>query len=111
VRLVFRDGVVVEASASRGEDYLMSQLDMDANARRLGEFAIGTNDFIQRVSGFVLLDEKIGGTIHMALGNSAAPAEGKNPSKIHWDIVHNMREGGEIYADSGLFYQSGKFLI
>ncbi len=111
VRFVFKDGVVVEASADVGEDYLLLQLAMDANARRLGEFAIGTNDFIQSVTGSVLLDEKIGGTIHMAVGQSAAPNEGKNPSKIHWDMVHDMRDGGEIRVDGELFYQSGKFLI
>lgn len=111
VRLTFKDGVVVEASATNGEDYLIMQLDSDEGARRMGEFAIGTNDFIQTVTGSVLLDEKIGGTVHMALGASAAPNEGKVTSKIHWDIVHNMREGGEIYADGELFYRSGKFLI
>jgi aminopeptidase len=111
IRLVFKDGVVTEASAKENEDYLIKQLDIDENARRLGEFAIGTNDFIQTVTGSTLLDEKIGGTIHMALGQSAAPHEGKNPSKIHWDIVHDMRHGGEMYADGELFYKDGKFLI
>lgn len=111
VRLVFKDGVVVEASARQGEDYLLTQLNMDENARRLGEFAIGTNDFIQSVTGSVLFDEKIGGTIHMALGQSAAPAEGKNPSRIHWDIVHDMRGGGEIRVDGELMYEGGRFLI
>ena len=111
VRLVFKDGVVTEASARENEDYLLKQLDIDANARRLGEFAIGTNDFIQSVTGSVLLDEKIGGTIHMALGASAAPHEGQNPSKIHWDIVHDMRQGGDMYADDELFYKDGRFLI
>ena len=111
VRLVFKDGVAVEATAGEGEDYLLTQLDIDKNARRLGEFAIGTNDFIQNVTGSVLFDEKIGGTIHMALGQSAAPMEGKNPSQIHWDIVHDMRAGGEIYVDGELFYKAGEFLL
>ncbi len=111
VRLEFNDGVVVKASARHNEAFLLSTLDIDENARRLGEFAIGTNDFIQNVTGSTLFDEKIGGTIHMALGQSAAPSEGKNPSKIHWDIVHNMREGGEIKVDGTLFYKSGKFMV
>ncbi|MBC7869402.1 MAG: aminopeptidase [Chitinophagaceae bacterium] len=111
VRLVYKDGLIVEASADKGEAYLLSQMNMDENARRMGEFAIGTNDFIQEVTGLTLLDEKIGGTIHMAIGQSAAPAEGKNPSKIHWDMVHNMRNGGEIRVDGTLMYQNGKFLI
>ncbi len=110
-RLVFKDGVVVEASAHENEDYLLAQLDTDAGARRLGEFAIGTNRFVQKVVGWVLMDEKVGGTIHMALGSSAAPAEGKNLSKIHWDIVHDMRGGGELYADGELFYRAGEFLV
>ncbi|MEQ8672610.1 MAG: aminopeptidase [Aggregatilineales bacterium] len=111
VRLVFKDGRIVEASARENEDYLLKQIDIDENARRIGEFAIGTNDFIQTVTGSTLLDEKIGGTMHMALGASAAPHEGKNPSKIHWDIVHDLRNGGEMYADGELFYKEGNFLI
>ena len=111
IQLTFKDGVVVSASATENEDYLLRQLDIDDNARRLGEFAIGTNDFIQTITGSTLLDEKIGGTIHMALGASAAPQEGKNPSKIHWDIVHDMRQGGEMLADGKVFYRDGKFLI
>lgn len=111
IRLVFKDGVVVEASARENEEYLLKQLDIDEGARRLGEFAIGTNDFIQTVTGSTLLDEKIGGTIHMALGASAAPQEGQNVSKIHWDIVHDMRIKSEMYADGELFYKDGQFLI
>jgi aminopeptidase len=111
VKLVFKDGAVVEASASKGEDYLLSQLDLDAGARRLGEFAIGTNPGIQRFTGEALFDEKIGGTIHMALGQSIPESGGVNESMVHWDMVHGMQDGGEIVVDGELFYRGGKFMV
>ncbi len=110
VRLVFKDGRVVEASADKGEDHLFSQLDLDAGARCLGEFAIGTNDGITRFTRSILFDEKMGGTIHMALGKSAGGAGGTNTSAIHWDMVHDMKDGGEITVDGELFYRAGDFL-
>ncbi len=111
VKLTFEDGVVTEASANKGEDYLLSQLDMDAGARRLGEFAIGTNTGIQQFTGNTLFDEKIGGTIHMALGRSIPESKGVNQSQIHWDMVHDMKNGGEITIDGELFYKNGEFVI
>jgi aminopeptidase len=111
VKLTFKDGVVVEASAAKGEDYLLSQLNLDEGARRLGEFAIGTNAGIQRFTGDTGLDEKIGGTIHVALGNAYADVGGTNNSAIHWDMVHGMRDGGEIWLDGELYYRSGTFAI
>jgi aminopeptidase len=111
VELTFKDGVVVEASADQGEDFLMSQLDIDAGARRLGEFAVGTNNQIQQFVGSTLFDEKIGGTIHMAIGHSIPESKGVNDSAIHWDMVHNMKDGGEIRIDGELFYQGGRFVI
>jgi aminopeptidase len=111
VYLVFRDGAVVEASADKGEDFLLSQLDADEGARRLGEFAIGTNDGIQEVTGSTLFDEKIGGTIHMALGQSYPETNGVNESAVHWDMVHGMKDGGEIHIDGKLFYQAGEFKV
>ncbi len=111
VELTFKDGVVTAASAAKAEGMLLSQLDMDEGARRLGEFAIGTNMGIQRYTGNTLFDEKIGGTIHMALGNSAPMAGGQNQSGIHWDMVHGMQDGGEIRVDGELFYQNGQFVV
>jgi aminopeptidase len=111
VRLEFKDGKVVDASAKKGEDYLFSQLDTDEGARRLGEFAIGTNWNIQEVTGSTLFDEKIGGTLHMALGRSIHTSKGANESVIHWDMVHDMKAGGEIHIDGNLFYNSGEFKI
>ncbi|MBN1679035.1 MAG: aminopeptidase [Anaerolineae bacterium] len=111
VRLELKDGVVVEASAAKDEAYLLSQLHIDAGARRLGEFAIGTNEGIDRFTRSILFDEKMGGTIHMALGESIAVAGGVNKSAIHWDMVHAMRDGGEILIDGELFYQNGAFVV
>lgn len=111
VRLEYRDGVVVDATAAKGEDFLLSQLDLDEDARKMGEFAIGTNDFIQEFTGSTLYDEKIGGTIHMALGLSLPGTGGTNVSQVHWDMVHNMKDGGEIYVDGELFYRAGEFMV
>ena len=111
VKLRFENGVAVEASAAKGEPFLLSQLDIDAGARRLGEFAIGTNMGVQQLTRSILFDEKIGGSIHMALGRSYAEAKGRNESAIHWDMVHNMKDGGEIIVDGELFYRSGEFMI
>ena len=111
VKLRFEDGKVVEASAEKGEELLLTQLDVDGGARYLGEFAIGTNRYVQNITGSTLFDEKIGGTIHMAIGHSLPETGGVNQSAVHWDMVHNMREGGEIRVDGELFYQNGEFLI
>ncbi len=111
VKLTFKDGKVVEASAEKNEAYLLSQLDMDEGARFLGEFAIGTNYGIQRFTGEILFDEKIGGTIHMALGQSFEEAGGQNKSQVHWDMIHEMKNGGRITIDGELFYENGQFVI
>lgn len=111
VRLTFKDGVVVQASAEKNEDYLLRQLGLDDGARRLGEFAVGTNMGVQQFTGETLFDEKIGGTIHMALGEGIAESLGENQSQIHWDMVHSMRSGGEIWIDGELFYQNGEFVV
>jgi aminopeptidase len=111
VRLEFRGGEVVRASASRGEDYLKSMIGLDDGARRVGEFAIGTNYDIQRFTRNTLFDEKIGGTFHMALGASLPQTGGTNDSALHWDMVCDLRQGGEIHADGELIYEKGRFVI
>jgi aminopeptidase len=111
VTLVFEDGVVTSVNASKAEDFLVQNLDLDEGARRLGEFAIGTNFGVDRVTGSTLLDEKIGGSIHMALGAAAPQTGGENASKIHWDMVHDMKDGGEIEVDGEIIYRQGEFLI
>ena len=110
VRLTFKDGKVVNASAKKGEDLLLALIGTDSGSCYAGEFALGTNYGIQKFTKNILFDEKIGGTIHIALG-AAYPATGsKNNSSIHWDMICDMRNGGEIYADGELFYKNGKFL-
>jgi aminopeptidase len=111
VRLEFSAGRVVKASAARGEDLLRKLIEMDEGARRLGEAAFGTNYDIQRFSRNTLFDEKIGGTIHLALGDSFKEIGGQNASALHWDMVCDMRQGGMAYADGELIYKDGKFLI
>ncbi|MCB0183301.1 MAG: aminopeptidase [Caldilineaceae bacterium] len=111
IRLGFKDGLVTEASAERNEAYLFSLLDTDAGARRLGEFAIGTNTDIQRFTGATLFDEKIGGTVHMAIGNGFPQTGSVNRSAVHWDMVCDIRDGGEIRVDGERFYQDGQFTV
>lgn len=111
IHLKLENGKVVEAKAEKGEEFLNSMLDMDEGARFVGEIAIGTNEMIQDVTGNILFDEKIGGSIHMAVGSSYPETGGKNVSGLHWDIIKNMKNGGEIYADDNLIYKDGKFLI
>lgn len=111
VRLVFEGGRVVQATAAKGEELLRSLLDMDEGARRLGEAAFGTNYDIRQFSRNTLFDEKIGGTIHLALGQAFAEVGGQNRSALHWDMVCDMRESGAAYADGELFYKDGRFLV
>ena len=110
VRLAFKDGKVVKASAAKGDEFLQQTLKIEG-ADRIGEAAIGTNYGITRFTKNMLFDEKIGGTIHMALGNAYPETGGQNKSPIHWDILKDMNKHGEIYADDKLFYKNGKSLI
>lgn len=110
VYLEVKDGRIVKATASKGEEFLLSCLDIDKGSRYFGEVAIGTNYNIKRFTKNILFDEKIGGTIHMAIGASMAEAGGVNKSSIHWDMICDMRNGGKIYADDELFYKDGKFI-
>ena len=109
-RLRFEEGRVVEASAERGEKYLKSLLDTDPGARYLGELGIGTNYGIRRASANVLFDEKLGGTVHLAIGRSYEETGGKNDSSVHTDLVCDLREGGELYADGELIQENGRIL-
>ena len=111
IELKFEDGKVIEASAEENEELLMSQLDTDEGARYLGEFAIGTNFGIQQFTGSILYDEKIGGTIHMAIGQSYPETGGKNTSAVHWDMICDMRTDSTIHVDGDLLYEDGTFAI
>ena len=110
VRLVFEGGRVVEHSAEQGEEFLSEMLKVDDGASKMGEFAIGTNPGIDRVTRIVLFDEKIAGTIHCALGNAYPNAGGTNKSAIHWDMVTDMRRG-RITVDGETLYENGEFVI
>jgi len=111
VRLWFEHGKVVKATADKNEDFLLKTLDTDEGARFVGEFAIGTNESINRFTGEILFDEKIGGSFHMALGSAYPQTGGVNESAIHWDMICDLRQGGEIRVDGELFYQDGQFRI
>lgn len=111
VQLWFEKGRVVKATADKNEEFLLKMLDTDDGSRYLGEFAIGTNEGINRFSGEILFDEKIGGSFHMALGAGYPETGSKNDSGIHWDMICDLRRGGEIRVDGELLYQNGKFVI
>ena len=110
IELRFAEGRVVEARAERGEEYLRATLATDAGASRLGEIGIGTNFGIDRAVGMILLDEKIGGTVHLAVGRSYPESGGVNDSSVHWDLICDLRSGSEVYADGELVYRDGQFL-
>ncbi|WP_317854114.1 aminopeptidase [Chakrabartyella piscis] len=111
VRLDVKDGKIVGVTCKNMDmlPELMSYIDTDAGSRFFGEVAIGTNYGIQQHSKNILFDEKIGGSVHMAIGESFQEAGGKNESSIHWDMITSMRDGGKIYIDGILFYENGEF--
>ncbi len=111
IELKFEQGKVVQASSKTNEDLLHSMLDTDAGARYLGEFAIGTNFGINKFTGMILYDEKIGGTIHCAVGRSYAETGGVNESAVHWDMICDMRVDSTITVDGDLFYKNGEFTV
>ncbi len=110
IQLWFKKGVVVKATASKGEEFLSSMLDMDPGARRLGEFAFGTNYGVKKYTKNTLFDEKIGGTIHLAVGSGYPETGSTNKSSLHWDMMCDLRKNGEVYADNELIYKNGRFL-
>src|SRR5579884_1291482 len=111
VRLRFEQGRVVEATAAQGQDYLDKMLALDEGARRLGEFAFGNNRNVDRCTKNVLFDEKMGGTVHLALGASIPQTLGVNQSALHWDMVCDLRTGSEVRVDGELFCKDGEFVI
>lgn len=111
VDLEFRDGLVVAAAAERGDDYLQRALATDEGARRLGEIGIGTNFGIDRAIGATLFDEKIGGTVHLALGRSYPETGGRNESALHWDLICDLRAGGRLSADGETVMHDGRFAL
>lgn len=105
----FEKGRVVEATATQGEEFLLNMLDMDSGARGVGEFAIGTNYGITQYTKNTLFDEKIGGTVHLAVGATYPETGGANKSGLHWDMVCDLRPGGRITVDSETLLENGKF--
>ncbi len=111
VRLRFHGGRVVEASAARNEPYLIQMLDADPGARMLGEFAFGTNFGLTRFTKNILFDEKIGGTVHMAVGAGYPMTGSVNRSSVHWDLICDLREGGGVDVDGQPFLRDGRFVV
>src|SRR6185503_13230469 len=109
--LTFNRGRVDRARAEKNQDYLVQMLESDAGSRHIGEFAIGTNFDINRFTGNILFDEKIGGSFHMALGAGYPETGSKNRSSIHWDMICDMRKDAEITVDGELFYKNGQFVF
>ncbi len=111
IELDIRDGEVVAARADEGEDYLRAMLEIDAGARRFGELGLGLNPGIDRFTGSILFDEKIGGTVHLALGQSYPETGGVNVSALHWDLIVDTRTRGRILADGRVVMEDGKWLV
>jgi aminopeptidase len=110
-RLVFREGKIVEATAEEGEEFLRQIIATDDGASRLGELGIGCNPRITRFTRNVLFDEKIDGTVHLAVGASYTYTGGKNESAVHWDMVKDLRPGGEIAVDGEVVQRDGVWQI
>jgi aminopeptidase len=111
IRLKWEDGRLVSATSSTNQDFLHSIINRDAGASRIGEFAFGTNKYVTHFCKDILLDEKIGGTIHIALGRAYPERGGTNQSAIHWDIIKDMRQEGQVYLDGRLIFDNGKMLL
>jgi len=110
VEVEFRAGEVVAARAQEGDEHLQAALATDDGARRLGELGVGTNFGIDRAIGAILFDEKIGGTVHLALGRSYPETGGTNVSAVHWDLICDLRRGGRLTADGEVVQQDGRFV-
>lgn len=111
VRLEFDNGKVVKATADKNEKFLHAMINTDKGARFLGELGVGVNYGIKKFTKDILFDEKIGGTVHLALGMSYEEADGKNRSAVHWDMIKDLRKGGVLYVDGRAVQKNGKFLL
>lgn len=111
IALTFADGRVTEATADKGEEFLRAMLDIDAGARVVGEFAFGLNYGIPKFTRNILFDEKIGGTMHMALGAAYPETGSANTSGLHWDMICDLRTDSEVRADGEVIYRDGRFLV
>ena len=110
IRLTFKAGKAVQATAAKQQDFLITMLDQDEGARFIGELSLGSNYEVQRFTRNLLFDEKIGGTCHLALGKGYPESGSQNTSGLHWDMVCDLRKGGKVYADGKLIQENGRFL-
>lgn len=111
VELKFKNGAVISAKADKNENFLKTMINIDKGAKYLGEFGIGLNPHITRFIKQILFDEKIGGTIHLALGKAYKEGGGRNVSALHWDMIKDLRKGGAFYIDDKIVQKNGKFRI
>lgn len=111
IYLEFKDGIVVHSEAKVGDEFVKKMLKLDEGANKVGEIAFGTNTNISKATRNILIDEKIGRTLHIAIGSSYLSAGGKNESGLHWDIIKTMTNGGKVYFDGELVYENGEFLF
>ncbi|MEP0815001.1 MAG: aminopeptidase [bacterium] len=111
IELTFKAGKVVKNKAAKGGEILSAMIEQDAGAKILGEFAIGTNFGIKNYTKNILFDEKIGGTVHLALGRCYKECGGTNESALHWDMICDLRQGGTLTADGKKILVDGKILI
>jgi aminopeptidase len=110
VYLEFKGGAVVNADAEKGKDFLLKMLDLDEGAKFIGEIAFGLNDNITRASKNILFDEKIGKTIHLAVGAAYKETGGTNRSGLHWDLIKDMRKEAFVELDGKVIYKNGSFI-
>ncbi|MBW2993578.1 aminopeptidase, partial [Candidatus Woesearchaeota archaeon] len=109
LKLEFRKGKVVKATARKNQNLLRELINIDAGAKYIGEFGIGMNYNIRKFIKQILFDEKINGTIHLALGMAYKEGGGKNESALHWDMIKDLRKDGAIYIDGKCIQKNGKF--
>ena len=110
IRIEFKDGKVVKATAKQNEKFLKEMIKTDSGSKYVGELGIGCNTKIDRFTKNLLFDEKIGGTIHLALGMAYKECKGKNKSALHWDIVCDLKKGGQIIVDGKIIQKNGRFI-
>ena len=111
VFLEFKNGNIIKAKASKNESFLKTMINTDKGAKKLGEFGIGLNPNIKKFIKNILFDEKINGTIHLAIGSAYKDCNGVNESAVHWDFIKDLRKNGKIFLDNKLVAKNGKFLV
>ena len=111
IKIKFKNGKVIKATATKNEKFLKAMIKLDKGSKYVGELGIGCNKQIDRFTKNLLFDEKIGGTIHLALGMAYTECKGKNKSALHWDIVCDLRKNGQIIKDGKVIQRNGKWIF